>query len=115
MALARWPNIPFEFDEVPPVAWTTVGAVPDKCGALCKSFGWANATERPSRWAKAATEGRLFIHGFFKYLWRDARATIRKIDVAKRELSTGGPTISSSGVTDGGLWYAYNLEEELVS
>jgi hypothetical protein len=68
MTLARWPNIPFEFDEVPPVAWTTVGALPDpKCGVLCKSFEWANDTERPSRWAKAATEGRLFIHGFFKY------------------------------------------------
>jgi hypothetical protein len=115
MVLARWPNIPFHFVDVPPVNWTTISPTTPTCATDCPSFVWANDTDRPSRWAAAASEGRLAIHGFFKYLWRDARATIRKIDVTKRELSTGGPTISSSGVTDGGLWYAYNLEEELVS
>jgi hypothetical protein len=42
---------------------------PGPCGVGCKSFSWANDTDRPTRWVQAAREGRLFIHGFFKYMW----------------------------------------------
>ena len=56
MTFARWPNVAFEYDdEVPPVNWTTVDAVPavngTDCGSRCKSFRWANDTARPARWA----------------------------------------------------------------
>ena len=42
----------------------------------CGSFSWARDTERPTRWARAAREGRLFIHGFLKHFWRDARTAL---------------------------------------
>eukprot|EP01047_Picozoa_sp_COSAG01_P023066 COSAG01_NODE_1390_length_10496_cov_8.535116_2_plen_1021_part_00 len=54
------------------------------------------------------------MHGFFRFLWRDARCQIREVDEAARRLSTGGAPINKgAGVTNGSLWYAYNLVEEL--
>jgi hypothetical protein len=114
MTLARWPNIPFTFDEVPPVNWTKVGSVNATCGTSCKSFGWANDTDRPTRWMAAASQGRLFVQGFFKFLWRDSRAAINKIDTVGRTLCTDSPTISATGVFAQSPWFAYgNLHEEL--
>jgi len=115
MTLARWPNIPFTFDdEVPPVNWTQVGSVNATCGTSCKSFGWANDTDRPTRWVAAASQGRLFVQGFFKFLWRDSRAVINKVDTVGRTLSTDSATISATGVFAQSPWFAYgNLHEEL--
>jgi hypothetical protein len=114
MSLARWPNVPFEYDEVPPVNWTQVGSVSSTCGAACKSFVWANGTEHPARWVKAAAEGRLFVQGYFKYLWRDSRARIDKVDPLARTLSTDAATISASGLYANSPYFAYgHLHEEL--
>ena len=114
MSLARWPNVPFEYDEVPPVNWTQVGSVSSSCGAACKSFRWANDTEHPARWVKAAAEGRLFVQGFFKYLWRDSRSRIDKVDPLARTLSTNAATISASGLYANSPYFAYgHLHEEL--
>ena len=86
----------------------------DTCVTNCSSFQWADAANRPARWGKAASDGRLFVHGFFRFLWRDARVQIREVDAAARTLSTGGAPINKgAGVTNGSLWYAYNLLEEL--
>ena len=126
MAMARWPNVPFEFDEIPPVNWSSVGALPDpNCGSTCRSFQWCtrenahhtgcNATERPADWVAAAAAGRLFVHGFFKYLWRDNRVQINTVDVSKQQLITNSTTISPTGVFPSAVWYAYglSLHEEL--
>jgi hypothetical protein len=114
MSLARWPNVPFDYEEVPPVNWTTVGSVNSSCGAVCNSFVWSNDTERPARWVKAASEGRLFVQGFFKYLWRDSRAQIDRVDPLARTLSTDANTISASGVYANSPYFAYgHLHEEL--
>ena len=59
-----------------------------KTAYRCKSSTWANNTDRPLRWVEAAKEGRLLIHGFFKYLWKDAFQKITGVDVANRQLST---------------------------
>lgn len=126
MHLARWPNIPFDRPdaEVPPVNWTTVGSVSSNCSndaMQCNSFGFGPDThagflgiDRPLRWVTAAKEGRLFLQGFFKYLWRDGRAQINKVDVAQQLLVTDAPTISASGVFPSSPYFAYgNLHEEL--
>ena len=130
MTVARWPNIPFDYGDVPPVNWTTIsatcpcagapgpgggcgaGAPSSACGVNCSSFQWADDTDRPARWVTAAEEGRLFIHGFFKYLWRDHFAPITKVDVANRRLSTNASIGSTSGVTNDSFYYAYGLHGE---
>ena len=110
---ARWPNLPFEYPHSPPTNWSSVASLPNtSCGADCRSFRWGAGENRPARWAAAAAEHRLFLHGFFKYLWRDVRVQVTGVDAATRTFSTNG-SISSSGVAPGGVWYAYNLKEEL--
>jgi hypothetical protein len=128
MTVARWPNIPFDYGDVPPVNWTTIsatcpcagapgggcgtGAPSTACGVGCSSFQWADDTDRPMRWVTAAEEGRLFIHGFFKYLWRDHFAPITKVDVANRQLSTNISIGSTSGITNDSFYYAYGIHGE---
>jgi hypothetical protein len=128
MTLARWPNVPFDVDGALPVNWTTVkslgsnctcpltanGACVDAaaCGAACKSFIWADDTDRPLRWVKAAAENRLFIHGLYKYLWHDFHTPITGVDPVKRLLSSN-VSISPYGITNDSFWYAYGLIEEL--
>ena len=119
MIYARFPNIPFFYKdkETPPVNWTKVGTVPDdpQCGLHCQRFTWSNKTNQPMRWVKAAAEGRLYVQGLFKYMWRDNRVGIDHVDVQKRQLSTQSPTIGVSGVYPGALYFAYgmSLVEEL--
>lgn len=88
LTIARWPNIPFGDGPEPPVNWTTVASVPNaSCGDECRSFVWGDATDRPARWVVAAAEGRLHVHGFFRYLWRDSRVAITRIVPAQRLMS----------------------------
>ena len=49
----------------------------------------------------------------FKYNWRDTHVAIRHVDTAARTLSTGGTLIGANGIAKGGVYYAYNLAEEL--
>jgi len=128
MTVARWPNVPFDYGDVPPVNWTTIsatcpcagapgggcgaGAPSSTCGVNCSFFQWANDTDRPTRWVTAAEEGRLFIHGFFKYLWRDHFAPITKVDVTNRQLSTNVSIGSVSGITNDSFYYAYGIHGE---
>jgi hypothetical protein len=54
------------------------------------------------------------VQGFFKFLWRDSRAVINKVDTVGRTLSTDSATISATGVFAQSPWFAYgNLHEEL--
>jgi hypothetical protein len=119
MMYARWPNIPFQYNEVPPVNWTQVGTVPDdpQCGLQCRRFTWSTQTNRPMRWVQAAAEGRLYLQGLFKYMWRDNRVGIDHVDVKTRQLSTQSPTIGIDGVFPGALYFAYGMSllEELDS
>ena len=131
MTLARWPNVPFYYADVPPVNWTTIDTAcpcpgapqggcdathhPRECGIGCKSFTWANTTDRPARWVKAANEGRLFIHGFFKYMWKDHFATITSIDVGSRRMISNTSIGGSYGLTNDSYYYAYGMHEELDS
>ena len=65
-------------------------------------------------WVKAAAENRLFIHGSFKWLWRDYHTPITKVDPDTRQIFTNVSTgISAGGVTNDSFWYAYGLHEEL--
>lgn len=76
MTVARFPNIPFEYTDSPPVNWTSVAST--NCApsnTSCLEFTWATDTDRPARWVNAAREGRLFLHGFFASLWYDSRGT----------------------------------------
>jgi hypothetical protein len=50
--------------------------------------------------------------GFLKYMWRDTRSPIDRVDTATRVLASSA-SLSASGVVGGGVWYAYNLIEEL--
>eukprot|EP01048_Picozoa_sp_COSAG05_P024677 COSAG05_NODE_5916_length_1060_cov_1.047867_1_plen_338_part_01 len=130
MTVARWPNVPFNFGETPPVNWTTISKTcpcggsstgggcnadnpPSKCGLNCKSFTWADDTDRPARWVQAANEGRLFIHGFFKYMWKDYFATITEVDVATRQLTANTSIGGTYGITNDSFYYAYGMHEEL--
>eukprot|EP00040_Diaphanoeca_grandis_P021387 m.113965 g.113965 ORF g.113965 m.113965 type:complete len:785 (-) comp28313_c0_seq1:281-2635(-) len=114
MNSARWPNVPFDYVDVPPTNWTGISKAAPTCNATyCNGFVWANDTDRPLRWAQAAEEGRLYLHGFFRYLWRDHYTAISHVDPTTRTLSSNSAMNAGDGVTDGGLWYAYNLKEEL--
>ena len=131
MMLARWPNVPFYYADVPPVNWTTVDTAcpcpgapgggcdaqhpPGECGIGCDSFTWPNSTDRPARWVQAAKEGRLFIHGFFKYMWKDYFATITSVDVASRRLTSNTSIGGVFGLTNDSYYYAYGMHEELDS
>jgi hypothetical protein len=106
---ARWPNIPFATSDaeglVPAVNWTTVSSVPGNKSTQekSKSFVWANNTDRPDKWVDAAAEGRLYLQGYFKYLWRDNRVKITQVDAVHRTLTTNATSgISPTGLTDGG-------------
>ena len=129
MTVARWPNVPFSYGDVPPVNWTTISATctcpgapaggcdkadkPGPCGVGCDWFSWANDTDRPLRWVDAAREGRLFVHGFFKYMWKDHFASIASVDVANRRMSSNGSIGGAYGVTNDSFYYAYGMREEL--
>ena len=129
MRIARWPNVPFDYGLVPPVNWTTISKTcpcsggpsggcdathpPSQCGVGCKAFTWATDTDRPARWVTAAREGRLFIHGFFKYMWKDYFAPITSVDTVSRQLSTNLSIGGTYGITNDSFYYAYGLAEEL--
>ena len=129
MRVARWPNVPFDYGLVPPVNWTTISKTcpcsgapgggcdaanpPSHCGVDCKAFTWATDTDRPARWVAAAQEGRLFIHGFFKYMWRDYFASITNVDTSTRQLSANLSIGGTYGITNDSFYYAYGLAEEL--
>ena len=131
MTIARWPNIQFDDEDkghAPPVNTTTIkslgpncscpktpnGACTDMnaCGVGCKSFVWADATDRPLGWVKAAAENRLFIHGSYKYIWRDYHTPVNAVDPSRR-LIVANVSISPGGITNDSFWYAYGLHEEL--
>lgn len=131
MTIARWPDVPFDDEDeghAPPVNTTTIkslgpncscpktpnGACVDMsvCGVGCKSFVWADDTDRPLSWVKAAAENRLFIHGSYKYIWRDYHTPVAAVDPARR-LIVANVSISPGGITNDSFWYAYGLHEEL--
>ena len=115
MNVARWPNVPFDYADSPPVNWTTVAAT--RCApsnASCLELTWAATTDRPARWVTAAQEGRLFLHGFFAALWEDSRGQIQQVDVANRQLlSTVTNPQQTGGVNTDSIFYAYGMHEEL--
>ena len=130
LIFARWPNIPFHGStppatatqteiETPPTNWTTVGAVPSDPNCLlksqCPTFQWSNQTHRPTRWVQAATQGRLYLQGLFKYMWRDNRVQINHVSCKNNSLMTDSVTIGTAGVYPGSLYYAYGMSfiEEL--
>ena len=84
---------------------------------------WGFEGERPLRWAKAATEGRLFVHGFFFWLWRDGYARIARVDSTKRQLITDKTVSAASSdgwefpVGSNTTYYAFGpaLLEELTT
>lgn len=61
---------------------------------------WANDTDRPARWVAAAEEGRLFLHGFFKFLWSDHKTPITKVDVETRQLITNVSIGATYGISE---------------
>lgn len=123
MSVARWPNIPFQYKDSPPVNWTGVAST--ECApsnTSCLQFTWAADTDRPARWVNAAREGRLFLHGFFASLWSDSRGMITDVDVATRQLrsNTSYETFpfvewsqQNGGVNNQSKYYAYGMHEEL--
>ena len=115
MTVARWPNVPFDYRDAPPVNWSTVAATDcAPSNGSCLDFTWAATTDRPTRWVKAAAEGRLFLHGFFTALWEDSRGQIQNVDVAARRLrSTVTNPQQMGGVNNESVWYAYGMHEEL--
>eukprot|EP01043_Picozoa_sp_COSAG02_P042225 COSAG02_NODE_3571_length_6533_cov_8.215981_4_plen_779_part_00 len=129
MRVARWPNVPFDYGLVPPVNWTTVSKTcpcsggpnggcdaahpPSQCGVGCKAFTWATDTDRPARWVAAAREGRLFIHGFFKFMWKDYFAPIINVDTSARQLTANLSIGGTYGITNDSFYYAYGMVEEL--
>jgi hypothetical protein len=115
MTVARWPNVPFEYRDSPPVNWTTVAATDcAPSNGSCLEFTWAADTDRPAQWVSAAKEGRLFLHGFFAALWEDSRGQIQEVDVASRQLrSTAVNPQQTGGVNNESVFYAYGMHEEL--
>ncbi len=129
MRVARWPNVPFDYGLVPPVNWTTISKTcpcsggpnggcdaahpPSQCGVGCRTFTWANDTARPTRWVAAAREGRLFIHGFFKFMWKDYFSPITNVDTSTRQLTANLSIGGAYGITNDSFYYAYGLAEEL--
>jgi hypothetical protein len=111
MTVARWPNVPFEYKDSPPVNWSTVHST--SCApsnGSCLEFTWAADTDRPARWVDAAREGRVFLHGFFAALWEDSRGQIQEVDVANRQLrSTVVDPQQTGGVNNESVFYAYLL------
>lgn len=115
MTVARWPNVPFDYSDSPPVNWTNVGWTNcPPANSSCLDFTWPADIDRPARWVNAAKEHRLFLHGFFVSLWEDSRGQIQEVDVASRRLrSTVSNPQQDGGVNNESVFYAYGMYEEL--
>ena len=111
---ARYPDVPMEWTNSPPVNWTHTTSVPNISAVGQRAWGFEG--NRPLRWGRAATEGRLFVHGFFWSLWRDARAKILSVDTAARQL-VANMTVAAFEVGLNTTYYAYGpaLLEELTA
>jgi hypothetical protein len=71
-------------------------------------------THTHTRWVEAAREGRLAIHGLFRYLWRDNHVPITEVDVSTRQLRTN-MSFGSSGVTNDSFWYVHHVSDQSES
>jgi hypothetical protein len=111
---ARFPDVPMEWENSPPVNWTHTTSVPNISADGQRAWGFEG--NRPRRWGGPAAEGRLFVHGFFWSLWRDARAKILRVDASARQL-VANKTVSTFQVGLNTTYYAYGpaLLEELTA
>ena len=106
MQLARYPNLGLSaFQTGPATNWTIVPST-----GVGECLNWTD--DRPTRWAAAAARGDLQLHGMFFVQWKDSYVYNVSVDLQKRQLChEGGYPVY--GVAKGGVYYAFNLLEEL--
>jgi beta-D-xylosidase 4 len=106
MQLARYPNLGLSaFQTGPATNWSIVPST-----GVGECLNWTD--DRPARWAAAAARGDLQLHGMFFVQWKDSYVYNVSVDLQKRQLChEGGYPVY--GVAKGGVYYAFNLLEEL--
>ena len=95
MTLARWPN----------EGWTRTKDVPKHLDGK----GFKYAEEEPGTWKNT---GDIWMHGYWKWDWADARVKIDKIDPGKKEITIADPQ-SPYPYTKDRRYYVFNVLEEL--
>ena len=129
MQIARWPNSEYDtygkvVDEgsIPRYRGMTLapGAVPvDPLNPPAKYAKYINDTtnrpgsllyinERPLRWKQA---NDLWMYGWWRHPWADQTLKVKYIDTRKKEIGFEQP--HHYGLADNGLYYAFNLLEEI--
>ncbi|NPA35576.1 MAG: right-handed parallel beta-helix repeat-containing protein [Chlorobi bacterium] len=97
MTIARWPN----------EGWTRTGDTPKKLNGK----GFKYIEEEPGTWENT---GDIWMHGYWKWDWADARVKIDKIDPKKKEITISDPQSRYPYHKDR-RYYVYNVLEELDS
>jgi hypothetical protein len=108
MQLARYPNLGLSaFQAGPATNWSIVPSA-----GVGECFNWTD--DRPTRWAAAAARGDLVLHGMFFVQWKDTYVANVSVDLHNWQLCHQGG-FPPYGVARGGVWFAFNLIEELDS
>ena len=95
MTLARWPN----------EGWTRIKDVPKDLDGK----GFVYKEKEPGTWKNT---GDIWMHGYWKWDWADARVRIEKIDPKKKEIIVADPQ-SRYPYTKDRRYYVFNVLEEL--
>ena len=95
MTIARWPND----------SWARTKDIPKKLNGK----GFSYAEDEPGTWENT---GDIWMHGYWKWDWADARVKIDKIDPKRKEITVTDPQ-SRYPYSKDRRYYAFNILEEL--